>query len=442
MDFLRRLFGNGKEEVEQPDVRFGRYSDAYKPDHKYDAWDKALDLFEEESYRSSFEHFFEYLTDPNQDNVKTWVADDGLHFELLQGSKVIYGLIGDTIIKAEAKVAATTELSIGFLRRMMELNYALKYSRYALDEDDNLTLIFDSFLLDGSPYKMYYALKEIAVSADKQDDLLVNEFQTLQPINTGHLKSIESDQKAIKIQYIRSEIGKLLEFVDKTNLNTEQYAGGIGYMMLELAYRLDYLVKPEGALTEALERIHRIYFASDSKSSSQKNLAVRKEYEQILARSDGDLQAEMYLTSSSFGITTPATHDQFVTFVDAELGNMDWYLENRHNDLAMAFPGYITGYCLFNYAFQAPVQELLHLYYRIIHEDYFLSLGFTQSFLSNGLPDRRAVTDQLESWKSRHRAKFPKIDIDPKSLDYSSLPKFAKTYFRTMRKIDMTKVGR
>jgi hypothetical protein len=442
MDFLRRLFGNGKGEVVQPDVRFGRYSDAYKPDHKYDAWDKALDLFEEENFTSSFEHFFDYLTDPEQDNVKTWTADDGLHFELLQGSKVIYGLIGEKIIKAEAKVAATTDLSIGFLRRMMELNYALKYSRYALDDQNNLTLIFDSFLLDGSPYKMYYALKEIAVSADKQDDLLVGEFKTLEPINTGHLKPVDHEQKAVKTEYIRSEIANLLQFLDKTNLNTEQYAGGIGYLMLELAYRLDYLIKPEGALTEALERIHRIYFASDSKSSSQKNLAVRKEYEQILERSDEDLQAEMYLTSSSFGITTPATHDQFVAFVDAELGNMDWYLENRHHELAMAFPGYITGYCLFNYAFQAPLQELLHLYYRIVHENYFKALGFTQELLDNGLPGKRSVSNAIESWRNRHRAKFPQIDLDLKAIDFSSMPRFSKTYFRAMRKIDMTKVGR
>jgi len=172
MDLLRRLFGNGTKEEVRPDIRFGRYSDAYKSDHKYDAWDRALDLFEEGRYRESFELFFKYMQDATQDNVKTWTAADGLHFELLQGSKVIYGHIGESLIKAEAKVAATEKLSIGFLRRMMELNYSLKYGRYALDHDDNLTLIYDSFLLDGSPYKMYYALALGSNRVSKMDLLL------------------------------------------------------------------------------------------------------------------------------------------------------------------------------------------------------------------------------------------------------------------------------
>jgi hypothetical protein len=444
MGIFDKIFKRTHSEIEQPNIRFGRYSDAYKPEYKYDEWDKSMDLFEEGKYIESFQNFFEYLTDESQHNVKTWIKEDGLHFELLQGSKLIKGLIGESMIKAEAKVARAEELSIGFLRRMMELNFSLKYSRFALDNEDSLTLIFDSYLLDGSPYKMYYALKEMAVSADKQDDLLIGEFEKLKPINTGHLLPIPEEQKDVKVGFIRKHIALVFEEIDNSKLGSEQYAGGVSYLLLDLAYRIDYLVRPEGELTEALERIHRIYFANDNKSSAEKNRKVRKEFEAILARSDEDLKAEMYLVSSSFGITSPSSHEQLVAFMDSELKNMDWYIENRHFKMAMAFPGYVAGYGLFNYAFQPPIKDLLHLYYRITEQEYFKALGYSQAYYypESGELDKRAITKALEEWRDRHKEKFPKLNPDAKSLQVDTMTGFAKSFFKIIRGLDMTKAGK
>ncbi len=444
MGFFDKIFNIGKEETDEPDIRFGRYSDAYKPEHKYDEWDKSMDLFEEGKYVESFQNFFSYLTDATQDNVKTWTTGDDLHFEVLQGSKLIKGVVGSKMVKAEAKVAHAEELSIGFLRRMMELNFSLKYSRFALDDEDNLTLIFDSYLLDGSPYKIYYALKEMAVSADKQDDLLIGEFEKLKPINTGHLLSIPEEQKDIKVAFIRRRIAQVFEEIDNSKLNAEQYAGGVGYLLLDLAYRIDYLVRPEGELTEALERIHRVYFTHDKKSSAEKNRAVRKEFEKIMERSDEALKAEMYVVSSSFGITSPSSHEQLVAFIDSEMKNMNWYVENRHFEMALAFPGYVAGYGLFNYAFQPPTKELLHLYYRITEPEYFKALGYSPVYYypESGKLDKRAISNTLEEWRDRHKTKFPKLKPDIKSLKVDTMTAFTKSFFKMIRGLDMTKAGR
>jgi len=403
-----------------------------------------MDLFEEGKYIESFQNFFEYLTDETQHNVKTWMEGEDLHFEVLQGSKLIKGSIGKEMIKAEAKVAHAEELSIGFLRRMMELNFSLKYSRFALDEDDNLTLIFDSYLLDGSPYKMYYALKEIAVSADKQDDLLIGEFEKLQPINTGHLVTIPEEQQDVKVGFIRRRIRQVFDEIDSSKLNSEQYSGGVGYLLLDLAYRIDYLVRPEGALTEALERIHRVYFTHDNKSSAEKNRTVRKEFEKILERSDDALKAEMYMVSSSFGITSPSSHEQLVAFIDSELKNMEWYIENRHFQMALAFPGYVAGYGLFNYAFQPPTKELLHMYYRITEPEYFKALGYAPMYYypESGELDKRAIAKSLVAWRDKHKAKFPKLKPDIKSLQLENMTVFTKSFFKMIRGLDMTKAGR
>ena len=198
MGFFDRLFKNNEKFEPQPDIRFGRYSDSYKSSENYDAWDLALDKFESEAYLDSYRQFFKYLRDEREDNVRYWEEKGGIQFELFQGSKKITGFANNKSLKAEAKVAKTQSLNVGFMRRLIEQNYSLKYSRFALDEKNNISIIFDTYTLDGSPYKLYYALKELATNADKQDDLLLDEFSMLEPVDTSHLEALTESEKEVK----------------------------------------------------------------------------------------------------------------------------------------------------------------------------------------------------------------------------------------------------
>ena len=54
MSFFDNLFGRKEVIKHQPEIVFGRYSDSYKTEKEYDAWDKALSFFEEENYRKQF----------------------------------------------------------------------------------------------------------------------------------------------------------------------------------------------------------------------------------------------------------------------------------------------------------------------------------------------------------------------------------------------------
>lgn len=442
MGILKRIFGNGYESAWPEHVRFGRYSDAYKPEEKYDAWDRALVLFENHKYLESYELFFYYLLDEDQDNVKAWQENGTLRFEVLQGSMLIFGEIGKEIIKAEARIASTDGLNIGLLRRVMELNYKLKYSRYALDPENNLTLLFDSYLLDGSPYKMYYALKEIAVSADKQDDLLLREFESLKPIKRDFIRPIPPPHSEIKLNFIRDHILAVFDEMDSGRLNQDQYSGAFGYVLLDLVYRIDYLTKPEGTLTEALERIHRIYFEPADTSNSAKNAEVRRELDSILKMPDDEIKGQLYNVSSSFGITTPGNLEQLISIIDNELHHMDWYVDNRHYRVALAFPGYITGYALFNYSFELPIVELLRLYYHITEARYFTDLGFHVAFYDADIEtlDKRLIMSALKDIRERYRVKYPRLKFDFALLSFDKLVSFAKSYFIMIRSLDLTKV--
>ena len=181
MNFFDRLFGTVTENVPQPNIRFGRYSDSYKSKEQYTAWDESLDLFEQQSYLASFLSFFKYLRDVKENNVSFSEEKGVINFELIQGSQKIVGVADRKKVKAEAKIAITEDLNIGFMRRLMEENFKMRYSSFALDSDNDITIVFDTSILDASPYKLYYALKEVATKADKLDLSLIHISEPTRP---------------------------------------------------------------------------------------------------------------------------------------------------------------------------------------------------------------------------------------------------------------------
>ena len=439
MGLLERLFGSSSTPEPQPDISFGRYSDSYKGDQNFQAWNDSLRLFEDEKYLESYEAFFKYLRDEHEDNVRYWEEDGGMRFEFYQGSKKITGTANHDKLKAEARIARTQSLNVGFMRRLIEKNFSLKYSRFALDANDNLTIVFDTYSLDGSPYKLYYALKEVATNADKQDDLLLDEFRMLEAVETSHLTQLPQPEKEAKYTFITNAIRKVMEEIDENKLDRDQYPGGIAYLLLDLVYMLDYLVKPEGYMMETLEHAHRVYFKKDGRTTALKNINLQKELQKLLKRPRDEFFKEMYRVKSTFGITNPVNHDRVVSFIDGELHHMDWYLDNGYPNVAMAIPGYIVGYCLFNYAIPKPDHDLFHLYYQITQAEYFRDLGFSVPFRDGDRLNKRAIRKAIEEIVEENGRNFSRLHPSYSSLQYESLPSFAKSFLHMVRQLDMTK---
>ncbi len=441
MSFFARIFGSGSKQQDQPDILFGRFSDSYKQPSKYDAWDRAVQRFEDQEYMASFEDFFDFLQDEQEENV--WLERDGeaLRFEILQGSKKITGVADLHRVKAEGKIAKVNRMSMGFMRRLIEGNYSLQYSRYCLDDEDDISIVFDTFTLDGSPYKLYYGIKEVALAADKQDDLLIDEFDMLSPVNTGHVVQIPDAERKVKSGYIHDQINLVIDEINTGKLNAAQYPGGITYLLLAAVYKLDFLTRPEGFSMEAFERMHRTFFAADGQSSTQKNHQLIREFQKILERPREKLEQELYRTIATFGIVNPSNHERFVQIVQGELKNMDWYVQNKHESVALAIPGYIVGHALFNYSLPEPDKDLLQLYYQIMEWSYFRALGFQLSFFN---PDKQTlqkgeIKDAIQDITQTHRAKYPKLAPNIKMLAFDSRVSFAKSYLLMMADLDLSK---
>jgi hypothetical protein len=444
MGFWERLRYGKAEDVTQPNIKFGRYTDSYKTTANYAAWDRALLTFENENYLESYRQFLTYLADEREENLRFWEENEGIRFELFQGSKKICGFANKEKIKVEAKVAVTQELNVGFMRRLIEKNFSLEYARFALDENDNIVILFDTYSIDGSPYKLYYAIKEVAINADKQDDLLLDEFRMLKAVDVSHLQDISLSEKEAKYDFLHRKIQETLDLIDKGNLSFDQYPGAYVYLLLDLVYKLDYLMRPEGYLMERLEFVHRQYFAKDDKKTLEKAQILARELQQLLDRPKEDLFKEMYRGRSTFGITMPVNHDRVVSSIDNELANMDWYIQNNHPAIALSIPGFIVGYCLFNYAIPKPARELFDLYYKITETGFFKAIGFKLDYYNPAEQkfNSRAIKRAIQRVVSQNKDYYPNLRPATAGLRFESMIEFTKSYLLMIRNMDMTKVQR
>jgi hypothetical protein len=439
MSIIDRLFGNHSIEP-QPAIRFGRFSDSYHLAAQDAAFDEAVQAFNRGDFVDSYKAFFGYLHNAGEENVRVWEEKDGIGFELFQGSKRVTGFANDRKFFAEAKVARANALQSSFMRRLLDGNFELKYSRFALTPANEIAIVIDSYPVDSSPYKLYAALKELATHADKHDDLLIDEFEALEPTEINVRRHLPEAEKETKYRYIVREIESVFAVLDDDKLHPGQYALGFTYLLLFLCYKLDYLTKPEGFLMETLERIHRQAFAKDGKNVAQKNLVIRKEFQKLLARPQEKFFKEMYEVRATFGITTPIDHEKLALIIEQELPNMKWYQEQGHEQIALAVPGYIVSFSLFYYALPAPDKEFFHLLLQIIEHAYFEELGF-RSFVQNGKLEKKAIRRAVSDIAGRHCEAFPHLQPNLKMLVWDTLLQFAESYLHMVRALDLSGSG-
>lgn len=438
MSLFDRLFGASKKN--QPDIVFGRYTDAYKSEAQQEAFDRSLEAFERGERMSAYRDFLAFLKDEHTENITWQESGDTIHFEFWQGSRRVTGFANNEKVKVESKVARADDLNVGFLRRLMEYNFNLKFSRFALDPDNNLCIVFDTHTLDGAPHKLLQAMRELAIHADKQDDLLLDEFKMLRPAEERTYGDITDAEKEVKYEYLCQEIRRALEELDKGKPDPNQFPGTYAYMLLALAFRLDYLVRPEGFMMDVLERIHSIYFAKNNQTPQVKVQNIRKEFQKLLDRPKEAFFKEMYRTRSTFGVNPPVNHGTVVGLIEGEMPNMEWPIQQNHDVLALAVPQYIAGFALFHYAPPKPVRELLHLFFQITEAPFFRSVGFDIPYMDTaGLPNKSEITRAMRKIMDQNRAQFPHLKFDPQRLDFGSMVLFSKSYILILKDLNLNK---
>lgn len=437
-----KLFGWGRRKEEQPvpgpsvDILFGRYSDNNKPVSKVNRWTDADNLYKEKKYQECIDAFFDYLRDDTAKNVVYERSGNDGRFELFQGSKIVRGRFDGERMQAEVTLAKMPQPSIPVMRRLLEMNFSLYYSRFALD-NERLCMRFDTPINSASPSKLYYGLKELATKADKQDDLLVQDFAVLQTIDSEHITPLDEQEKDVKYTFYLKWISQTLEAI--AALDADKFSGGIAYMLLSLAYRIDFLISPEGRLLNDLEKIAGIYFKKDERPVVEKNRDMVEEFKKLQTRSREEVFSYLFRSKYTFAIVAPQEYKKVVEAIHAANQNMVWYRDNNYAGIANQVIEYGLTYCQYSYSLPKVITELLQLYMMVNYGDYFTALGFREAFYDPAVNqfNAAAITDRIREIQNRWREKYPNLDFKIQNLRFENLTNFNASFTNEMEFLNL-----
>jgi hypothetical protein len=440
---LLNWFFNKKEENKpasvlgvSPQHRLGRYTDAYKTDEQLAHWETARNAFEQKHFYQSCLALLSYIRDEQADNVHWEVSEQRVDFEIAQGSERVKGYFDEQQIVAEVGVAKGADsLNIGLMRRLIDHSTKLVYGSYALAPDQKIVVKFSSQALDGSPYKIFHGLKEIATQADKQDDLLLHDFQELQIIDESLRLHHDEQTKLIKHTYLTTLIREVFAVIEQADL--EQQPKTVSYLLLDVIYKIAYLVNPEGVVMDLLEEAQYQYFLNDNKRIQLKNAGLQKALQTIVEKPADVVKQEFYATVASFGITQPVGQDTFIQYFDSEMPQIDLYFRQNELVYAVSACSNVVGFCLNNFTLPLPSKMLLELFYKIFENQYFISLGEKAIYKTeNNTVAQKPLQQALEDIILKNKLKFPYFKPSVTMLDFSNPATFAKTYLLMVRNLD------
>ena len=418
--------------------RFGRYSDNNKSYARTQSWYKAEERYKEKAYNESIAAFFDYLSDDEEGNVEFRPNGRTFTFEITQGSKHIYGSGDGERIIARTCLARMVKPSSPVMRLLLNENYKLYYTRCAMDEDGTLCMIFDTDVTMASPNKMYNGLKELAIKADRQDDLLVADFSALKPVDIDHIMPLALQELEVKYNWFRQWIQETLDRV--ADLNADSFSGAIAYLQLVLLYRIDFLITPEAKLLAEIQRISALYWDKKEETALVERNAMMKEgIRKLLDVTRDEFSASVFHAKSTFAVVMRGTADKMRENVINSNKDAQWYVDNKHPEIALVLNEYGPMYNHWSFSMPRILTDLTSIYMAVMHAAYFRALGLTAPFYhpETGAFEketiRRAVDEALAKWPD----KYVDLKWDHAKIKWDSLFAFGASFTEQMANLNL-----
>lgn len=449
MSFFKKIFGGEEsqslKEAAQSSgggapkaVKFGRYTDCNKSKEQVNYWKEAIDKFKNKAYVDSFEAFLLYLKDNEVNNVQVNREGDIVSFEIIQGSKIIRGQGDGQQFWAEANIVKMDGASLPVMRKLMSLNYTLRYSKFALKENI-LCMKFSSHAIDASPNKLYDALKELARKADQQDDLLVQEFSSsLEEIDTDNIIHLSPEHAEARYNYMRKLIQDCKAEIAKHD--AEKMSGGIAFLLLNLNYTLDFLILPQGNLTDSFEMINSMFFREDGKSTREKNDLIIAEYDKILEWPKEKVMEGLYDVTCTFSVARPETHKYVMDFFFKEREKVGWYRDNGYSTIVESVYSYMITYAFFNMGMVYPLSDILNLGMHVLNPEYYASFGSTANFVKEGgALNGAAIQKEINRLMQHAKSDYPYAGFNTSALNFNSKATFLDSLIVELDKLNLSK---
>lgn len=380
-----------------PEIQFGRMTTTTKSPAQYESWNTAITLFEQERYLKAYTHLLDYLSDNDEENVEYINKVGKLSFRLYQGSRLIEGFANAHVFKVRVKIARFLKPNPTLMQWLLEENYFLKYTRFSIDEDYCICLVFDTYVEDGTPYKIYEALKELAIKADTKDDVLLIQFPELTPVEPIRVRIPTPEETEVRYKFMMVKIEDTIREVNTEMLNKSDYLGGISFLLLDTLFRIDFLVKPEGTIMEDIQKVHDMFFNNSVLDVAYKNQHIFQVLKTIAKTNYDDFERQIYDVKRTFGLSYFEGQISFRELVRVQMSDFDWYYNHGYPKYAQAICGYIVGYALYAISLPVLTRSLLMFYYRITETDFFRDLGYTQeTYIESSRLNKSKIIDELK----------------------------------------------
>ncbi len=421
--FFVQLF-SPETESNRPGIIFGKYHGTVKDKEKLIYWQKANEHYKNGDYAGYVENFLQYLRDEKEKNLEYKRQGDEIDFHFYQGSKKISGYLKDGQIHIFSDVAEFTNLEPKLLEFLATKNYELKFSKFEIS-DNKIRLSSKLVISHSNPLSLYNAMRETAVVSDSVDDVLVYEYPGLKPINIYHIKQLPENELTTKIKYLRKWISSTLKRIE--TLNSVEFAGGISFLLLDLNYKIFYLLSPEGVLLDEIKRIHKNYFESN-KTLLEKNKKAVKMFKNILEQNDEEIASSLYAVKAVFPFVELMPIKKVVKFAEKEINKVHWYRENSYKDIALAICEYIVGYSEYNLGIEPYFEELFKIFWHVLNFDYFQELGFEEKYVLHGKINFLAINQRINKISHEIKKIYPGFNFNTKHLTTLSVFDFATSF--------------
>lgn len=425
MSFWNRIFNRSEEGVYPGPDLFGRFSDVHKTPDRYARFDASRAAFEQGNYRQALIDFLEYIRNPQANNVTYDPAARVLTFEIVQGSRLIKGVLEHDRVIVRSQIVDGTQFTTGLLRRFLEKNYSLNYSRFCLDEHKQLHVIFESFVQDANPYKLYYGIKELALKADKNDDLILDEFHQFDVLDEDKQTPLFEKVLDIKTSFFYTTLSSVKNSLDNGVLRKSHDANSVIYAILGTLYKIDILLTPNGRSTDIIETAHRQYFADTTRPVERRMSALVGALEALFSKEKDDIRKEWYDVVYTFGLNPSISLPQAKDFIQTEIGRVQWHIENFEPQKAHFIIQFTISYILFNYSVDRLLFGLLLFYYRVTDQSFFTAMGCRGQFINEkGGLNRRQIVHELKQVVDLYEEEYYNVAIPYQAINTDSVVTF------------------
>ena len=200
--------------------------------------------------------------------------------------------------------------------------------------------------------------------------------------------------------------------------------------MLALAYRIDFLLVPEGKLLLDIEKIVDIYFKKDDRPVTEKNQDMTEAFLKLQVKTKEEVFPHLFRSQYTFSIVTPQTYKTIADAIYNANQNIAWYKENKHIEIAAQISEYGFAYCQYSYSLPKPITQLFQLFMMVNYPEYFKELGFKTQFYNRETNEfnKEAIIQTIEKIQTAWKKKYPEFKMKTDKLKFDNRMVFNQSF--------------